>query len=51
MKKVYQLLNLWGKLANVIMIKTHFNRIPEYDSIMKILNDIRDSINICDNRK
>ena len=50
-EKVYQLLNLWGKLANVIMIKTHFNRIPEYDSIMKILNDIRDSINICDNRK
>lgn len=50
-EKVYQLLNLWEKLANVIMIKTHFNRIPEYDSIMKILNDIRDSINICDNRK
>lgn len=44
-EKVYQLLNLWSKLANVIMIKTHCNRIPEYDSIMKILSDISDSIN------
>lgn len=50
-EKVYQLLNLWEKLANIIIIKTHFDRIPEYDSIMKLLNDIGELINISDSCK